>query len=403
MDAYLAEHWLQPLVRASRPVADAASIERAADVVARARRPIVIAGNGAYWGEAGPGLRELTELDIPVMTRALSRGMVPEDLRTGYPWPIAFPAAREADAVIIVGSRLGSTISFGSPPYFRPDAPMVQIDIHAAEIGRNRRIDAPVVGDAGAAVGALAAALRERTYAPDDPSWIADLIAPKLARFDELGRNTGGMVHPVQMARELQARMPEDAIFIGDGANCLHFWKGILRMQQAPAWMDHDPFGSMGVGLPMAIGVVAAQQESASPRPVFVGTGDGALGQYIIELATASLHGLPFFLMVANDGSWGSSRNITRRLFNGFVGVDMRQSRYDLVAQGLECHGEIARTPADVGPAFDRALAAVHAGTPALVNVLVDREMGNTRGDPLEETVPFNIRFRDWRPAEATR
>jgi thiamine pyrophosphate-dependent acetolactate synthase large subunit-like protein len=71
----------------------------------------------------------------------------------------------------------------------------------------------------------------------------------------------------------------------------------------------------------------------------------------------------------------------------------MNQSRYDLVAQGLECHGEIAESPPDVGPAFDRALEAVRAGKPALVNVLTDREAGAMRRDPLLQMVTFN---NDW-------
>ena len=127
---------------------------------------------------------------------------------------------------------------------------------------------------------------------------------------------------------------------------------------------------------------------------VFLGTGDGAFGQYLGELATASLHGLPIFVMVANDGTWGSSRNITLRLFNGTTGVDMAQSRYDVVAQGLECHGEIARTPGEVGPAFDRAIAATRAGVPAVVNVLVDREASGDRSDPMLQMISFNrLRF----------
>jgi len=162
-------------------------------------------------------------------------------------------------------------------------------------------------------------------------------------------------------------------------------------MKQAGLWMDHEPFGSMGVGLPLAIGAIAAEQESAAPRPVFLGTGDGALGQYLAELASAALHRLPIFIMLANDASWGASREIALRLFRGTYGTELAHSRYDLVAQGLDCHGELARTPAEVGPAFERAAAAVRAGRPALVNVLADRESSSAlRREPLLQMVPFN-------------
>ena len=127
-----------------------------------------------------------------------------------------------------------------------------------------------------------------------------------------------------------------------------------------------------------------------SGRPVFLGTGDGAFGQYLGELATASLHHLPIFIMLANDGCWGASRNLELRLIGRLYGVELNQSRYDLVAQGLECHGELAERPADVGPAFDRALVAVRSGKPALVNCMVDCRTGDLRSDPLLQTAPFN-------------
>jgi acetolactate synthase-1/2/3 large subunit len=188
--------------------------------------------------------------------------------------------------------------------------------------------------------------------------------------------------------------MPTDALFVSDGANCANWYKAVIRCTRSPGFIDHEPFGAMGVGVPHAIGAAAAQQETGENRPVFLGTGDGALGQYLGELATASLHKLPIFVMVANDGAWGSSRNITLRLFNGTTGVDLAQSHYELVAEGLECHGEIATVPAEVGPAFARAIAATKDGKPALVNVLVDPGTGLERSDPLLQMISFNpMRF----------
>jgi len=386
---------LRPLVRAERPRANAGAINAAVDLLARAERPIVIAGNGAYWGGAGPGLQRLAdEFGFPVITRALGRGLVRENMQTGFPWPVAYPVAEQADVVLLVGSRMGSPICYAAPPFFRPDVRFVQIDIDGAEIGRNNQVDVPLVGDSGPAVEEIVSELARRRQRPRDPGWVTSVLREKLARIDQVGRDETGMAHPLRMARELARRMPADAIFVGDGANCLNWFKGILRVHQAPGWMDHEPFGSMGVGLPLAIGAAAAQQETGAHRPVCLGTGDGALGQYIAELSTASLHHLPIFIMVANDGGWGASRNIELRLTNRTHGVDLNQSRYDLVAQGLECHGELAVTAADVAFAFDRAWDVVRRGQPALVNVLVDRQSGLARGEPLLQMAPFNLDYR---------
>ena len=398
VDEAIAAPSLRPLVRPPRPRAAAEAIQRAAGVLMEAERPLIIAGNGAYWGEGGAGLRRLVEeLRLPVLAHDLARGLVPEDMELAFPWPVASIAARHADVVLVAGTRMDFRISYAAPPYFRDDARFIQVDIDGAEIGRNRYVESPVVGDCGPALEALAVELARREYQPRDPAWAAAALSDRLAQIDSLGREETGMVHPLRMARELAARMPANAIFVSDGANCANWFKSVVRVRESPGWLDYDPFGSMGVGLPLAIGAVAAQQEGGSSRPVFLGAGDGALGQYLGELATASLHGMPLFIMVANDGAWGASRGITLRTFGGTYGVEMSQSRYDLVAQGLECHGEIAATPDEVGPAFDRALAAVRRGKPALVNVLVDREASGQRGGDLQ-MVPFN---RDWPPRPA--
>lgn len=390
-DDAIAAASLGPILRAAPPAPAESDIDRAAALLAQARRPLIVAGAGAYWSQAGEELAALgRDYGIPILLQGSSRGLVSEDMESVFPWPVAFHAAREADTVLFAGCRIAGAIGFGAPPVFAEDARFIQIDNEAAEIGRGRPIEAPVAGDCKLALAALAAALAQRGVSATDGGWVKQAAAPKLERIDGAGRNTEGQVHPLHMARELAARMPENALFVGDGANCNSFFKGVIRCKQSPGFIDHEPFGAMGVGLPHAIGAAAALQETGEERPVFLGTGDGACGQYLGELATASLHGLPIFVMVANDGSWGSSRNITLHLFNGTYGVDFAQSRYDLVAQGLECHGELAASPAEVGPAFDRAIAAVQAGKTAVVNVLVDPDTGLERRDPLLQMITFN-------------
>ncbi|MEZ5709290.1 MAG: thiamine pyrophosphate-binding protein [Blastomonas sp.] len=394
-DDALAAASLGPILRAGPAAPDAADIERAADILAGAERPLIVAGASAYWTQAGAELATLNrDFGIPVFQQGSSRGLVPEDDRTVFPWPVASIAAKEADVVLFAGCRIAGAIGFGAPPVFAADAKFIQIDHEPSEIGRGRPIEAPVAGDCRLSLKLLADALARRQPDRRDTGWLTAAITPKLEKIEGAGRGEEGQVHPLRMARELADRMPENALFVGDGANCNSWFKGVFRCSQSPGFIDHEPFGAMGVGLPHAIGAVAAFQETGEDRPVFLGTGDGALGQYLGELATASLHGLPIFVMVANDGSWGSSRNITLHLFNGTYGVDFAQSRYEMVAKGLECHGEFAATPAEVGPAFDRALEAVKSGKTALVNVLVDPDTGLERRDPLLQMITFNrLRF----------
>jgi acetolactate synthase-1/2/3 large subunit len=386
---------LGPVIRAHAPRPAPDDVARASALLAKAKRPLIVAGRGAYWSHAGAVLQQLNrEYGIPVLLQGPSRGLIPEDFETVFGWPMGSICAREADVVIFAGGRLEGGIGFAAPPFFAADAAFIQVANIAEEIGRNRVVEAPMAGDTRLALEALRDELAAAKVATWDGSWAKAAIAPRVAKIESLGHSEDGQVHPLRMARELAARMAPDALFVGDGANCNNWYKATFRIQSSPGFLDHEPFGAMGTGLPFAIGAAAAFQEDGSTRQVYLGTGDGAFGQYLAELATASLHELPIFVMVANDGTWGSSRNITLRLFNGTTGVDMNQSRYDIVAQGLECDGEFAPTPAEVGPAFDRALAAVREGKTAVVNVLVDRAASGDRADPLVQMISFNrLRF----------
>jgi acetolactate synthase-1/2/3 large subunit len=397
----VAQESLRPVVRGSRVVPEASAIQRAVDAIASASRPFILAGDGAYWGDAGAGLHRLShEAGLPVLARGLARGLVPEDMVHAFPWPLAMSVIRDADLVVVVGTRMNAPVAFGAPPWFGENTRFVQIDVDGSQIGLNRYVEAPIVGDAGLTTEALAAGLAERGYCNENAGkWISDGLQARINRVNEIGHGETGMVHPLRVARELAPRLPADAIIVADGANCLNWFKAILTVQQAPGWLDHEPFGSMGIGTPMALGAVAAEQDRTAgtgeaPRPVFLITGDGSLGFYAMEFASASHNGLPFLGIVSNDGGWGANRNSQRRRLGRNYGMDFNQSRYDLLAQALECHGEIASTPPEVGPAIDRAMEAVRKGQPALINVVVDPESGTVRGeDPLLQMVAFN---NDW-------
>lgn len=386
---------LGPIVRAHAPLPPPVDVERAVALLAEAERPLVVAGKGAYWSHAADALaRWHDDFGVPILLAGPARGLLPEDDAQVWPWPIGSIAAKDADVVILAGARMEGSIGFAAPPFFADSARFVQLYADQAEIGRNRPVAAPLAGDVRLGLSAVADALAQRRVRRWDAAWVRDALAPRLAKIDAAGRGEDGAVHPLRMARELAARIPADALFVGDGANCNNWYKAVVRAQESPGFIDHEPFGAMGVGLPHAIGAAAALQEDGLARPVFLGTGDGAFGQYLGELATASLHGLAIFVMVANDGSWGSSRNIALRLFGATYGTDLQQSRYDVVAKGLECDGELARTPAEVGPAFERALAAVARGKTAVVNVIVDPQASGDRSDPLLQMISFNrLRF----------
>src|SRR6202041_1206466 len=174
---------------------------------------------------------------------------------------------------------------FAAPPFFAADAAFIQITNEAAEIGRNRVVEAPMAGDTRLALEALREDLVAAKAAAWAGSWVKGAVAPRIVKIASLGNSEEGQVHPLRMARELAARMAPDALFVGDGANCNNWYKATFRIQSSPGFLDHEPFGAMGTGLPFAIGAAAAFQEDGSSRQVYLGTGDGAFGQYLAERA----------------------------------------------------------------------------------------------------------------------
>jgi len=156
----------QPAPLTARPAADPSAIDAAADLLAGAERPLLIAGAGAAYGNAGPALQTLVErFDMPIAGNGLGRGVVPEDWERSFSWPLMQIAAKDADVVCVVGARLKQRLGYGLTPRFSPAAKFIQIDVMAEELSRNRRVDVPISADAGLAASQLVTAL-ERRRAP---------------------------------------------------------------------------------------------------------------------------------------------------------------------------------------------------------------------------------------------
>ncbi|MBT5242160.1 MAG: thiamine pyrophosphate-binding protein [Rhodospirillaceae bacterium] len=370
------------------------SIERAADILAKAKRPMVLAGSGAALSGAGPALRKFAKaFDVPVLANALGRGLVPEDMTLGFSWPLAQVAAKDADVVVVVGMRLTERMGYGLAPRFNGKAKFIQIDVEAEEIGRNRIVDAPVCGDARLSVEALHKALKKRkVVSKGSPTWVNKALKVRLARIEELGKDATGPIHPYRIGRDLMALMPSDAVYVGDGADVQNWMHAILRIRSDRGFMDHYPLGSMGIGTPLAIGAAAAARDLArengtKARPVVLVTGDGAFGFYAAEFNAAALAGLKIICVISNDGAWGTEKHGQLNAVGKSINCELGQWDYHLIGQMFGGHGEKVESPNDVKPALKRAFAA---DTFSVINVLTDPMAGLVRKqDPRVQTVAF--------------
>jgi acetolactate synthase-1/2/3 large subunit len=355
-----------PPARPGRPAPDPGALARAVELLARAERPVIVAGSGVLWARAHRALRALAErLAAPVLTTSLARGLLPR----GH--PLALPAARSwllarADLVLVVGTRFNYVLGYGRPPRLPTAARVVQIDAAAAELGRNRPVDVALEADAGTALDALAAALPP----PPPRPWLAEArVRDRAAReaLEAAAAADAVPIHPLRLARDVVRAVPPETILVLDGGEILSFGRQVAEPDAPGRFLDPGPFGCLGVGLPFANAAGLARPGA----PVVCLTGDGALGLHLMEFDTAVRHRLPVVVVVSNNAAWGIEWN-SQRLDYGpdrTVATLLRDCRFDRVAEALGGRGERVTEPAAIVPALRRAL---DAGGPALVDVVTD-------------------------------
>jgi len=348
----------------SRPAGDPVQVERAIELLAAAKRPIVITGSGVLWSGASAELRDFIEsTGLPFYTTPQGRGVIPED------HPRSFPGARsmgfrEADVVLVVGARANSMLSFLRAPRFSPDARFISVNLDGREIGHNRAIEVGIVGDAKMVLRQLTEEAEGRFEPHRESAWVAQLSAKHRSnqeRSAPLLHCDAVPIHPLRLCREVRDTISRDTILIVDGHEILNFARQSIPIYQAGCSLNAGPHGCMGVGVPFGIGAKVAKPGS----PVLVLSGDGAFGWNGMEMDTAIRHQLPIVVVVSNNAGF------TSRKTGGTVGRELGWQRYDKMVEALGGYGEFVEKPDDIRGAIERAFAS---NKPALVNVCTDPE-----------------------------
>jgi len=368
-----------PFARPSRPQPEIAAIERAARLIAQAKRPLMIAGAGAAWGEAGEGLHALVHrFGIPLLGNGLGRGLVPEDFDRVMSWPYGQMAARHADCVIVVGARLTQRLGLGLPPRFAPDATFIQIDIEPAAFHRNRPVDVAIHADAGAALRALAKALKSHSpLAHAGHSWMTEALRSRTERVEALKERDADPIHPLRLGASIAVRLPRNAVYVGDGADIQTWMYGAIAIQRPRGFLDHYPMGAMGSGTPLAVGAAAALRElygaaaEAPAPPVVLVTGDGSIGFLPAELHAAA--GLRLVVIVGNDGAWGTEEHGQKQAIGRALNTRLGKLPYEKLAEAFGGEGVVVKNVAEIAGALDSAFAAKGV---FLVNVELDEAAG---------------------------
>jgi acetolactate synthase-1/2/3 large subunit len=361
--------------RAPLPQPSEAQLDRAAELLERALRPVVIAGSGVDRGGACEALLHLVDiLRCPAIPTMAGRATVPTDHSSylfGY-GPGADAARREADVQLVVGSRMGHLDLpydkyWGEPAH----AALIQIDIDAGNIGVTRPIALGIVADLKPALEGLVRRLEGRgSRKPNDRD---------LDRYRELGRAnreghlqrvtgwSGRGLHPAAAVLAIGDVFGRDAIYTVDGGMTSLWAHWFLPPTRPRSYHSILELGMLGTGIPSAIGAKLGEPT----REVVCVTGDGAAGFNFMEMQSAVREGVKITTIVFAEGAWTMEEPNERMLYGRTFGTAMGDVRWDTVAEGLGCQSAYAETREQLMAALVRARAGER---PTVVCVKTDRE-----------------------------
>jgi acetolactate synthase-1/2/3 large subunit len=307
-----------------RPVTKAhgKQIQAAAQLLAEAKRPILYVGGGVIRSQASKELLELAEkIGAPVVTTLMARGAFPDSHRQHLGMPGmhgSVPAVlgiQESDLLISLGARFDDRVT-GKVSDFAPDAKVVHVDIDPAEISKIRVADVPIVGDAKDVIADLTAAYEEvvaHGTKPDISEWWTRLDALR-AQFP-LGYDlpTDGLLSPQMIIERIgQLTGPEGVYAAGVGQH--QMWAAqFIKYERPNSWLNSGGAGTMGYGLPAAMGAKVANPD----RVVWAIDGDGCFQMTNQELATCTINNIPIKVAIINNSSLGMVRQWQTLFYDG--------------------------------------------------------------------------------------
>jgi len=345
----------------SRSTPNARQLRRAAEAIAAARRPVLYAGGGVVHAEAAEALTDLARrFALPVTTTLMALGAFPGDdprwlgMLGMHGTRVANWAVDEADLIVAVGARFDDRVT-GEVRSFAPGAKVVHVDVDASEISKIVAAHVPVVGDARRALEGIAAELER--LAPDaarlDRWW--ERIAGWRAEHGQRPAAHGERIDPEAALEVLGAALDGDAVVTTDVGQHQMWAANRLRFSRPRRWLTSGGLGTMGFGVPAAIGAQVAVPDAT----VVCVTGDGSLLMNLQELATAAAERLPVKVILLDNASLGMVRQQQDLFWDGRRTASSLDDGLDwtLIARGLGVAARTVDAPDELAAAIDETLA----------------------------------------------
>ena len=343
---------------------DQRAVQQAANAIAQARRPLLLAGGGIIDSEAGVEAVELAELlDMAMVPSYGHNDAVPNSHRL-YVGPPggrgageAAEAINEADVILALGTRISQGTTGWNFNVINPETRILQVDIDAQEIGRNYPVAVGIVGDARAVAQQLLRVLRlQFPEGRENHQWrsrIEELAARREARLHNEVAPGGDPMMPQAVFPELNKVLPPDCMVTLDAGVATGLAYDRLRFEEPRTMFNYAGQGGLGMGYSVGLGTKLGRPDRAAVSI----QGDGGFLYTSQELNTAVRFGIPLVSIVLNNSCHGAEKAQQERLFDGrFIGVDLVNPRFDQLAQVYGARGFYVEQPGQIAETLREAL-----------------------------------------------
>jgi len=350
----------------------AEDVRKVVDMLANAEQPVIYAGGGVIWSGASAELVELAELlGAPVTTSLLGKGTIPEDhpLSLGmlgmHGRMAANLAVTESDVLLGVGVRFSDRAT-GDVRQFAPRAKIIHIDIDSVEIGKNVRVDLPIIGDAKRSLVAIIKGLRAQVKRGRTSEWLRRIkklreeLAPRMD-YDEIP------IKPQRAIKEIMSVLNDDAIVVTEVGQCQMWAAHFCQIKKPRHFISSGGLGTMGFGFPAAMGA-----KVACPKFDVVNiAGDGSFLMNSQELATVVENKINVVSCIFNNGYLGMVKQWQDLFFQKRRSAVSLGKSPDFVklAEAYGARGDRAVRPGEIAPKLREAL---RCGKPALLDIPID-------------------------------
>ncbi|CAH0589065.1 unnamed protein product [Chrysodeixis includens] len=361
-----------------------ALVSRAAELLAKAERPLVIVGKGAAHARAEQAVRALIDTTkIPFLPTPMGKGVVADESEFCVS-TARTQALLKADVILLLGARLNWMLHFGQAPRFAPDVKVIQVDISPEEFHNSIKSEVAVHSDIKPFAEALTQKLAEKKFSlqPASNNWWQALQQKQKANTEFVKAQASNTTLPLNyfaVFKTVQEHIPKDSIIVSEGANTMDIGRGLLLNNLPRHRLDAGTFGTMGVGPGFAVAAAMWCRDYAPEKRVICVEGDSAFGFSGMEIETMFRYKLPVIIIIVNNSG----------IYSGFPpdvmadlqsGGDIAQCtpptalsvevRYEKMMEMFDETGHLCRTVEEIEAAVKKAITVTDK--PSIINILID-------------------------------